>query len=469
MSFAVVDQGSSSTKGLLVGRDGSVLDRVRIPIGAKREEDRVEQDGEEILASVEEALRRLRRSHEVEAIGLCCQRSTCLLWDADSGAPRSPALSWQDRRTTALLAAWPDEVRRGVAERTGLRLSPHYAGSKIGWLLDRTEGARRDAERGDLAAGTLDAFLVGRLTGTATTEPGHAGRTLLYDLRENAWSPWLLERFGVPEACLPDLLPSVAGRGDWDGIPVRVVLGDQQAALLGHGSGEDGSVAVHFGTGAFVLVATGDRLVRAPDLLSAVLWSEGEERRFQLEGSVNSAGSAVDWIVERSGFDLDAWAPERFDLDRIPLCVPAFAGLGAPWWKPSARAAFTGLREATTSEDLAAGVVAGIALRVVDNLRALAAAGRAPERVRVSGRLGRLDALGALLADASGCRVERVVEEETGAIGVARLLGAAATPGTDRVWEPAWGAAEREAVRRRWEELVRQVVASSHPPGSSAT
>lgn len=456
MSFAVVDQGSSSTKAALVGKDGALRERLRIPVATRVAGDRVEQDPEEILGSVRQALQRLCRGGEVRAVGLSCQRSTCLLWERASGAALTPALSWRDRRTARMLEAFPAADRRQIAARTGLRLSPHYAGSKLAWLLDATAGGRDAAARGEIVGGTLDAFLVRGLTGSDSTEPGHAGRTLLYDLEAGDWSPWLLSRFTVPAACLPAVETSVGSRGSWEDIPLRVVLGDQQAALLGHGEPEPGTLVAHFGTGAFVLAATGDRIRRHEGLLSAVSYSAPDGRRFQLEGAVNSAGSAVDWMAERLGFDLAAWSPEAFDLESVPICVPAFEGLGAPWWEPEARAAVVGLGHDHQAQDLMAGVMAGVVMRVVDNVEALAAAGLAPHTVRIAGPLARIPALGRLLADASGCCVDLGGEEEAGLVGLARLLGSRARVPIVRRWEPSWGAERRQRVRQAWRELVRE-------------
>lgn len=455
MRVAVVDQGSSSTKGALVADGGEILDRAEIPISVRRDGLRVEHDPEEIGDSVERVLSRFADRGGIDAVGLACQRSTCLLWDRETGDPITPALSWRDRRTADELGSWPEEARRQVARRTGLRLSSHYAGSKLAWLLDRTTGARRRAESGELTAGTLDAHLVRRLTGTDGTEPGQAGRTLLYDLEEDRWSRWLADRFRIPPGSLPELGPSRRAWGRWRGIPFRVVLGDQQAALVGHGDDvEEGTVVVHFGTGAFVLAATGSRRIRHEDLLTSVIWSDEQERLFQLEGSVNSAGSAVAWISDLVGLDLEAWNPRRFAIEDLPLCVPALSGLGSPWWSAGTRGLLSGLEEGTTAEDLVSGVVAGVVLRVIDNLEEMEDAGIPIGRIRVSGRLSRLPALTRFLADASGHRVERVRERESGLVGLARLLGVVDPATVERRVEPSWPPARRRRIRETWKGLV---------------
>lgn len=328
--IAVVDQGSSATKGAVVDAAGRIVERTERPIGRRVADGRIEHDPLEIARSVEEVLRELGRQGAVDGIALACQRSTCLLWDREDGRPLTPAASWQDRRAAGaadrLELDHGDEIRR----LTGLPPSAHYAGTKLAALLDERPEARRAAERGEVVAGTLDAFLVQRLTGTASTEPGQAGRTLLYDLEADAWSGKLARLLDVPFAALPTLAPSAGERGRVGGLPLLALLGDQQAALLGQGGDRAPIAVVHFGTGAFILVATGDRLVRHPRLSSAVLASTRRERAFQIEGSVNSAGSAVDWAADLLGLDLEAWGDRLVDPRSAPWLLPAFAGVGAP-------------------------------------------------------------------------------------------------------------------------------------------
>ena len=277
-----------------------------------------------------------------------------------------------------------------VAARTGLHLSPHYAAPKLARLLDEVPDGRRRAADGELVAGTLDAFLAQRLTGEATTEPGHAGRTLLYNLDRGDWDPALCDLFGVPPTACRGCWPVPSTAGEWRGVPLVAAAGDQQAALLGHGGWRQGVVAAHFGTGAFVLAACGDRPLRRPGLLAAVLASTPSGRRFQLEGTVNSAGSAVDWACRLTGERLEEWEKRRLDPRRLPRVVPAFAGLGAPWWRPAAAAEITGLRHEHDGRSLLGGVLAGIAQRVLDCVEAIAAAGVTVTTLRVSGKLTRL-------------------------------------------------------------------------------
>ena len=455
---AVVDQGSTGTKAALVdaaGRRHAVSSR---PVERTAAGQRIEHDAEALAAGVEACLEELLAAGRPAAVGLTCQRSTCLLWERRGGRPLTRALSWQDvseTRRVDSLASHADEV----ATRTGLHLSPHYAAPKLARLLDEVPDGRRRALGGELVAGTLDAFLAQRLTGEATTEPGHAGRSLLYNLDRGEWDPALCELFGVPQVALPRLLASAELRGEWRGVPLVAAAGDQQAALIGHGGWRPGVVAAHFGTGAFVLAACGDHPLRRSGLLAAVLASTPLRRQFQLEGSVNSAGSAVDWACRLTGERLGEWEERALDPRLLPRVVPAFAGLGAPWWRPAAAAEITGLRHEHDGRSLLAGVLAGVAQRALDCVEAIAAAGVPAKTLRVSGKLTRLRGLVALLADLGQLPVEVSTEEETGLDGIARLAFTALEEDTaplarsaaaERAIEPSWSPADAEHARRAW-------------------
>ena len=459
--IAAVDQGSTGTKAALIDATGRRLAESSCPVerqttgGAS-----LEHDPEELIAGVEACLEEVTAAAKPAAIGLTCQRSTCLVWERDGGRPLTRALSWQDLSEAdrvGSLAAHADEV----AARTGLHLSPHYAAPKLARLLDEVPDGRRRAAAGELVAGTLDAFLAQRLTGEATTEPGHAGRSLLYNLDSGDWDLELCDLFGVPRAALPRLLASAKPRGEWRGLPLVAAAGDQQAALIGHGGWRRGVVAAHFGTGAFVLASCGDRPLRRPGLLAAVLASTPRRRRFQLEGSVNSAGSAVDWACRLTGERLEEWEERALDPRRLPRVLPAFAGLGAPWWRPGAAAEITGLRPEHDGGALLGGVLAGVAQRVLDCVEAIADAGIAVQTLRVSGKLTRLGGLVALLADLGQLPVEVAAEEETGLTGIARLAAAAlageetvlsAAAGRRDVVAPSWPRAAAREVREAWLE-----------------
>ena len=488
MLIAAVDQGSSSTKGALLDENGSVHARAEEPVEVTRGGASITHDPAQLLESVDSVLAQLSRGRRPDGVALACQRSTCLLWDRSTGAPLTRALSWQDLSAhdrVAALGPHADEVAR----RTGLRLTAHYAGAKLARLLDDDPTARSRAERGEVVAGTLDAFLVHGLTGEPTTEPGHAGRTLLYALAEDRWDPELADLFGVPLAALPTILPSAAPRGTLRrgplaGVPLVALLGDQQAALVGDGgSGGDGRVAVvHFGTGAFVLTDTGATPRLHDGLLAAVTWSRAAAgganlRRCQLEGSVNSAGSAVDWALRLGGLgtsELIAVGAQELDPERLPAFLPAFLGVGAPWWRGTPGAAIAGFDLADGAVELLAAVLAGVAQRAVDCLEAFADGGLPPSMVRASGRLATLPALAGMVSDASGLPVEVVAEEEAGLRGTARLaavaLGAAESvlarpPALAARRQPRWGAPRRDRVRERWRAFLAAAAATPAPRG----
>jgi glycerol kinase len=451
LNYAVVDQGSSSTKAALCDTSGRIFfeDSEATPRNAQAS--RIEIDADALGASVERLLGHVIASGPVGAIGLTCQRSTCLVWHRETGRAVTPALSWQDtsqtRRTEALARHAND-----VARRTGLRLSPHYAATKLAQLLAEIPDGRARAAQGELVTGTLDAFLMQRLTGSPATEPGHAGRTLLYNPSQGGWDPELCKLFGIPQGALPSLRNSAGYWGKYRGIPVCAGAGDQQAALIGHGGWKQGTVAVHFGTGAFVLVSTGLRAQRHDGLLSSVLASTQTGRRFQLEGSVNSAGSAVDWACSLTGEKLAHWADRELVPEELPWVVPSFAGLGAPWWQPRARGLIHGLSVNTRGADIVGGVLLGIAMRVVDNLEAMAEAGARPAVLRLSGKLTRLRGLVDLISDAARLPVEVSRHEETGLLGICRLAAAVQTGSRD----PQWSRDRVGAVRAAWRDLVQR-------------
>jgi glycerol kinase len=474
--LAVVDQGSSSTKGALLTPTGRRHFETSLPVERRVEGASVEHDPESLAADVEEVLGRLFAAGPVAAIGLACQRSTCLLWDKESGKALTAALSWQDRSESERVDALAHHAEE-ISRRTGLRLSPHYAAPKLARLLREVPEGIRRAAAGELVAGTLDAFLVRRLTGQDATEPGHAGRSLLYNLDTGDWDPALCDIFGVPATALPELRSSAGDWGHFRGVPLTAVAGDQQAALLGHGGWQTGVTAAHFGTGAFVLAATGSRPLRHASLLAAVLASTGSGRRFQLEGSVNSAGSAVDWACRLTGEDLASWRQVSLDAENLPRVLPAFAGLGAPWWQARAKAAIGGLGPQVGGRELVAGVLAGVAHRVLDCVETLAEAGVVSRTLRVSGRLTRLEGLVGLLADAGQLTVEGAAEEETGLAGMARLAVAGRSgdegplrepPLTARRRQPAWSAGRARRERRNWRRFVQQALELARPGDDDA-
>ncbi len=461
--IAVLDVGSTAIKGALVDEELQRFDVVEAPVALHQCEGRVEIDAEAVASAVSELLARLGEGGRAAAVGLACQRSTCLLWERAGGRAATPALSWMDRSTEPRTAALASQAGR-IAERTGLRLSPHYAAPKLAALLDELPGGRRRAAAGELLAGTLDAFLVHRLTGAPSTEPGQAGRTLLCGLESGGWDEELCALFDIPAACLPPIAPSAGPRGQTASGPLTALAGDQQAALLGHGGWRTGVAACHFGTGAFVLASTGERILRHEGLLAAALATTEGERRHQLEGTVNAAGSALDWALTATGADLDTWRERALDPEALPRALPAFSGAGAPWWRPRAGAVLADLSLATSPEDLVGGVLCGIAMCVLDCVAAVREAGLALDLVRVSGRLTRLAGLVDLLADAGGLTVDVAADEEAGLAGIVRLARCGLTgttapldfePPAARRRQPRWSASRAARVRERWRSFAQ--------------
>lgn len=390
-----IDQGSTATKACLLDARGRVRRLVsrRVPTRMPAP-GWVEHDPEELLRSVHWALSGVLRdvpSSAVGGVGLTCQRSTCLFWDAETGKPLTPALSWQDRRGEGICKALSRQSLF-IIRKTGLRLSPHYAASKIRWLLDGTPGLRRLAESGRARFGTLDSFLLFRLTGGASwsTDPTHAARTLLMDLKRLDWDPDLLDLFGIAYRCLPPIRPSVfpAGEIRLRGARIRITatVGDQQAALLGLGCSRRGDLAINYGTGAFAALNIGRRPVRVPGLLTSVAWSSEKAVRFLLEGPVNAAGSAVEWMEGLVG---PAGRKEESlnELDALPIVIPALAGIGAPHWRGDVNTAILDLRRDTKPAQLRAATMAGIACRIREIVERMGRYRRRADPIVVAGGL----------------------------------------------------------------------------------
>ncbi len=465
-AIAVVDLGSTLAKGGLYSPEGRCLSSAALPVTAIVDGASVEHDPQELLRSFESLLASLRKAGAVRAIGITCQRSTCLLWERSTGRALTSAVSWRDSCAKELVEELAQHAP-DVATRTGLHLSPYYAAPKLSRLLSSQPDLRSRAEAGEVVAGTLDAFLVHNLTGQPSTEAGHAGRTLLYNLELDTWDPTLCDLFGIPEASLPALEPSIGHRGEWQGVPLTAVAGDQQAALLAHGGWHAGITAAHFGTGAFVLTGTGPTTLRHPGLLSAVLASSSSQRHFQLEGAVNSAGAAMDWISTRTGLGPEAWGQRPLEPERLPRVLPAISGLATPWWRPEIRTVVEETRDSTSALDLADGMLVGVAMRVVDCFETLSAAGAPAEVFRLSGKLTRCRALVDLIANLTQVRVEVSAEEEPGLAGMARLAAAGLDPDSTSLTggtpvsytrDPDWPPSRTHAARSDWRNFVHRIL-----------
>jgi glycerol kinase len=477
--IAGIDQGTTGTTVLLFDQDERVRGRGyrEIPQSFPAP-GQVEHDPEAIWASVLAALAEARAQipdGEIAAVGITNQRETTVIWERASGRPVAPAIVWQDRRTAAAC----DELRaQGVEERvrrtTGLLLDPYFSATKIAWLLDHHPSLRERI--GELAFGTIDSYLIFRLTAGAShlTDVTNASRTLLFDLQRLAWSDEMCELFRIPRALLPAVCPSQGAlarcrgvRGLPDGTPITGVAGDQQAALFGQGCVSPGDAKCTFGTGSFLLMNVGERPVLSRHrLVGTVAWQAGGRTTYALEGSVFVAGAVVQWL--RDGLKIIAAAPEIEPLAAsVPdsggvTIVPALAGLGAPHWRPEARGLITGITRGTTAAHLARAALEAIALQNVELALAMADdAGRPLTSLRVDGGAAANDLLMQIQADLLGTEIIRPAMVESTALGAARLaaLGAGLAPGTPpagkvTVFQPRMAAEDRARALARWREAV---------------
>ena len=480
-----IDQGTTSSRAIVFDARGAIR------AVAQREFTQhfprpgwVEHDPEEIWRTTLSVCREaLDAAGPVAAIGITNQRETTLVWDRESGDAIHPAIVWQDRRTASHCAALEAEGRGALfEERTGLRLDPYFSGTKVAWILDNVAGARARAERGGLAFGTVDSFLLWRLTGGAVhaTDATNASRTLLFDIHEQQWDDTLLEVLRVPRSMLPEVRDSAGEIGvTRPGVlgavlPITGIAGDQQAAGLGQACVEPGMVKCTYGTGCFALMNTGDSVVRSRSgLLGTVAYRHGGEVAYALEGSIFIAGAAVQWL--RDALRVIAHAPETEGLAASlrdnggVYLVPAFAGLGAPHWDPDARGALFGLTRDSGFAHLARAALESVAYQTRDLMVAMAAdAGAAAESLRVDGGMTANDWLMQFLADVLDMPVERPSVTETTALGAARLaaLGAGLISSPrelagrwrlDRRFEASMPSEERERLLSEWEDAVARV------------
>ena len=484
-----IDQGTTSSRAI-------VFDTEQRIVGVGQEEFRqhfphpgwVEHDADEIWATVQRtiatALKAARISaRDVAAIGITNQRETTLIWDRATGKPIHNAIVWQDRRTAETTRALKEaghEVM--VTERTGLLLDPYFSGSKIGWLLDNVEGARARAEAGELAFGTIDTWLVHKLTGGArhVTDATNACRTLLFDIERQEWSEELCDLFGVPTALLPEVLDCAAefGTATIDGtqIPILGVAGDQHAAVIGNACFSAGMVKSTYGTGCFAVLNTGERRVPSSNrLLSTLCYRLDGKVTYGLEGSIFMAGAAVQWlrdemqIVDRA--EQSGQLAEAADPHQPVYLVPAFAGLGAPYWDADARGAIYGLTRGTGRAEIARATLEAVCYQTRDLIEAMRAdypqAGGGV--LRVDGGMVASDWTMQALADHLGAPVDRPVVMETTALGAAWLAGhkAGVWPDmeafaerwrVDRRFEPTMGDEERARRYAGWKEAVERTL-----------
>lgn len=479
-----LDQGTTSSRAMAIGLDGTIIASAQEEFPQVFPQSGwVEHDPEAIWRTqrrtAEQTLERIG-ARKVAAIGVTNQRETVVVWDRKTGEAIHNAIVWQDRRTAgrtqAMAAAGHGPM---VAERTGLVLDPYFSASKIAWILDAVPGARERARRGELAAGTIDCFVIWRLTGgrVHATDATNASRTSLYDIRNGRWDTELCDLFGVPASLLPEVMDSAADYGVSDifgpSLPIRGVAGDQQAALVGQAGFEAGDVKSTYGTGAFLVLNTGAELRRSRSrLLSTIAYQVGGKATYALEGSILSAGSTIQWLrdelkIIRDGAHAGELAQSIADTAGVYL-VPAFVGLGAPHWDSEARGAILGLQRGSTIAHIARAALESAAFQTAELLEAMALDGERPQRLRVDGGMARNDWLLQFMADVLGVEVVRPKNTETTALGAAILaavgakefgsLGeAAALWRLDRRFEPGIGESDRSFRLAGWKQAVARV------------
>jgi glycerol kinase len=483
-----IDQGTTSTRAILFDMAGRVRSSAQVELTQHYPRPGwVEHDPEEIWRSVVSTARKALSAADgpIAAIGIANQRETTLFWERATGRPIYNAIVWQDRRTAELCARWQAEgFGEAVEQRTGLVIDPYFSASKIRWLLDNVPGLRRRAEEGEIAFGTIDSFLLWRLTRAKThaTDVTNAARTMLYDIGRLDLDPEILDAFAIPPAILPEVRDTAAEFGvttpDLFGtpIPIAAAAGDQQAALIGQGCFRPGMVKSTYGTGAFALVNIGESLVTSRHrLVTTIGYRLGARTAYALEGSIFIAGAAVQWLRDRLGLiataaEVNALAAHADPRQRLYL-VPGFAGLGAPYWSPGARGALIGLTAECGPPEIARAALEAVGYQTRDLLAAMAAdTGVKLQALRVDGGMTASDWTMQFLADILPATVERPAITETTAWGAAYAAGlmrgvypdpeaVAGQWQAERRYTPQMSVEEREARYAGWRRAVAGVLA----------
>ncbi len=483
-----IDQGTTSTRAIVFGGDGS-------PVAANQKDlpqifpadGWVEHDAEEIWQATLETGRNAiaaagLQASDLAALGITNQRETTVLWNRADGTPVHNAIVWQDRRTAPLCARLvADGHAAPIQAKTGLVVDAYFSASKLAWLLDNVAGARDAAERGELAFGTIDSFLLWRLSNgqVHATDATNAARTMLFDIHTQDWDDGLLALFDIPRAVLPEVRDSAGDFGATAtahfgaAVPIAGIAGDQHAALVGQACFAPGMCKSTYGTGCFVLLNTGGTALTSSNrLLTTVAYRLGGAVTYALEGSIFVAGAAVQWLRDGLGVIDSAAAIEPLagmasEEDGVYM-VPAFTGLGAPYWDADARGAILGLPRRTGAAQVARATLGAVCHQTRDLLEAMAADGARPVEIRVDGGMAVNNWLMQRLADLVGLPVERPHTTETTALGAAFLAGlgvglygslkdVAAHWRQDRVFDPALAPAARDRLYAGWTEAGRRV------------
>ena len=483
-----IDQGTTSSRAMLFDSNGAAAFTAQKEFNQHFPNDGwVEHDPEEIwtttLEVLGQALDRARSDQrEVAAIGITNQRETTIIWDRSNGKPIYNAIVWQDRRTADFCNHLRDQgLEQTITAKTGLLLDPYFSGSKVNWILEQVDGARARAERGELAFGTIDSFLIWRLTDgkVHATDATNASRTMLFNIHDQSWDTELLEILSVPASLLPEVRDCADDYGKTSKalldqeIPIAGVAGDQQAALIGQACFQPGMIKSTYGTGCFMILNTGNQaLVSNNKLLTTVAYRLKGETCYALEGSIFVAGSAVQWLRDGLGIIDSAAQTEAMAASLESNCgvyvVPAFTGLGAPHWDPDARGAIFGITRDTGPNELVRATLESVCYQTYDLLQAKRRDGIEATRLRVDGGMVQNDWLCSFLADILDITVERPIQTETTALGAAYLAGLqiglfssiediAKNWQSDQEFNPGMEDAPRKLLLANWHEAVIKV------------
>jgi len=481
-----IDQGTTSSRAIVFSQEGEGLTTHAQEFPQIYPKPGwVEHDAEDIWATTLAVCQKALADgyqEKIAAIGITNQRETVVVWDKTTGEPIANAIVWQDRRTAGrcqdLKAAGHEPM---IQKKTGLLLDPYFSATKIAWLLDTVEGARDRAEDGGLLAGTIDCFLLWRLTGQHATDATNASRTMLYNIRDGRWDEELLNLFNIPAAILPEVKDCVADFGETKAelfgrpIPVKAMIGDQQSATVGQACFEPAMMKSTYGTGCFALLTTGDEIVESQNrLLTTVALSLGGKRSYALEGSIFVAGALIQWLRDGLGIIQDASETqalaESVEDSAGVYIVPAFTGLGAPYWDAEARGAIVGLTRGAGRAELVRAALEAQAYQTSDLIDAMKADGAVPKRLRVDGGMVKNDWVCNDLANVLNVEIDRPVQTETTALGAAMLaaLGAGLFQSLDdisRTWKldqsfsPSISSEDRTARLTGWKKAITQVQA----------
>ena len=483
-----LDQGTTSSRTIIFDQNYQIVEQAQQEFTQHFPEDGwVEHDAMDIwnttLATAKQAMASAGvTAKDIAAIGITNQRETTVIWDRQTGEPIYNAIVWQDRRTAALCNQLKEQgLETSVTEKTGLLLDPYFSATKVAWILDSVSGARDRAERGELAFGTVDSWLLWNLTdGEHATDATNASRTMLYNIHRGYWDDELLELFNVPRSLLPEVKDSAADFGTTSllGDPINIygIAGDQQAATLGQACFDVGMMKSTYGTGCFALLNTGDTAVTSTNrLLTTIAYQLDGKPTYALEGSIFIAGAAVQWLRDGLGIIESASQSGQLAKDADPTqsvyMVPAFTGLGAPWWDADARGALLGLTRGTGPAEIAKAALESVCYQTLDLLNAMRAdwTQEAETVLRVDGGMVASDWTMQCLADILQAPVDRPVIAETTALGAAWLAGSRAGVWPDQAgfaasWQlesnfaPQMSVEDRDVKVAGWNKAVRRVL-----------